>query len=94
MAAAAPHLLPGETTVGTRVEVEHLEACPPGVEVVAEAKLREVDGRRLRFDVAVTAGERVLGRGRHERFVVERERFLTRLKEKWPADGGPPTGRL
>jgi predicted thioesterase len=86
MAAAAPCLAPGETTVGTRVEVEHREACPPGVAVVAQAVLREVEGRRLRFDVAVTAQGRLLGEGRHERVVLDRERFLGRLREKWPAE--------
>ncbi|HHW14766.1 MAG TPA: thioesterase family protein [Firmicutes bacterium] len=83
MEAAAPHLRPGETTVGTRVEVVHLEACPPGTEVEAEAVLREMEGRRLRFDVAVTAGGTLLGRGCHERVIVDRERFLARLAGRW-----------
>lgn len=83
MQAAAPHLRPGETTVGTRVEVEHLEACPPGVEVEAAAELVEVEGRRLRFAVSVTAREMLLGRGRHERVIVDQERFLARLAGRW-----------
>lgn len=83
LTAVAPHLAPGETSVGTRVEVEHLDACPPGVEVVSEAELLRVEGRRLRFAVAVRAGEIVLGRGAHERVIVNRERFLSRLTERW-----------
>lgn len=81
--AAQPHLLPGETTVGTRVDIEHLEACPVGVEVTAEAELAQVDGRRLSFNVLVRAGDVLLGRGRHDRFIVQEERFLARVKEKW-----------
>lgn len=90
---AESRLLPGETTVGTRVDIEHLLACPPGVEVTGEAELVEVEGRRLRFAVSVTAGGSLLGRGRHERAIIDPERFLERLKERWPEGGAPPKGR-
>lgn len=84
---AQEHLRPGETTVGTRVDVEHLEACPPGTQVRFEAELRSVGGRRLNFTVTASAsapgGEVLLGRGTHERFILNAERFLARLAEKW-----------
>lgn len=49
MAAVAPHLAEGQTTVGTAVSLEHRKACPLGTELTVEAELTEVDGRRLVF---------------------------------------------
>src|SRR6478735_5196758 len=49
MAAIAPHLAPGMTSVGTSASLEHRRASPVGAEVVVEAELTEVDGRRLMF---------------------------------------------
>ncbi|MEU8796149.1 hotdog domain-containing protein [Spirillospora sp. NPDC048819] len=68
------------TSVGTRVELEHRAASPVGVRVTVEAELTEVDGARLVFAFTAT-DERgtAVGRGRVERIVVERERFLARL---------------
>ncbi len=76
VAAIAPELQPGSTTVGTRVELDHLAATPVGRQVVAEAQLVSVDGRRLSFTVALHDGDTVAARGRVERVVVDRERFL------------------
>ena len=49
VAAIAPHLAPGMTSVGTSASLEHRRASPVGAEVVVEAELTEVDGRRLVF---------------------------------------------
>src|SRR5215469_6788716 len=49
VAAVAPHLAPGMTSVGTSASLEHRRASPVGAEVVVEAELTEVDGRRLMF---------------------------------------------
>jgi predicted thioesterase len=49
VAAIAPHLAPGMTSVGTSASLEHRRASPVGAEVVVEAELTEVDGRRLMF---------------------------------------------
>lgn len=85
-AAVAQHLTPGSTSVGTRVEVEHLAASPVGAVVEAAATLTAVDGRVLTFEVtARAAGEddagnhTVLARGTVTRAVVDSERFLARL---------------
>src|SRR6187455_1798692 len=56
VAATGRRLAPGTTTVGVRVEVDHRTATPIGGTVTAEARLAKVDGRRLFFDVTVTAG--------------------------------------
>ncbi|MFG2087834.1 MULTISPECIES: thioesterase family protein [unclassified Spirillospora] len=68
------------TSVGTRVELEHRAASPVGVRVTVEAELTDVDGARLVFAFSA-ADERgtVVGDGRVERVVVDRERFLARL---------------
>ena len=70
----------GHQTVGTKVEISHLRACLPGTEVTAEAELLEVDGRRLSYRVVVSDEKGVMGEGRHERFIIDPERFMARLK--------------
>ncbi|GAA1795534.1 hypothetical protein GCM10009735_29570 [Actinomadura chokoriensis] len=70
----------GRTSVGTRVELEHRAASPVGARVTVEAELEEVDGRRLVFGVRAVDARGVVGIGRIERAVVERERFLARLQ--------------
>jgi fluoroacetyl-CoA thioesterase len=79
VAAIEPELQPGSTTVGTRVELDHLTATPVGRQVIAEAQLVAVEGRRLTFEVTLHDGDTVAARGRVERVVVDRERFLSRL---------------
>ncbi|MBY8872544.1 thioesterase [Micromonospora sp. PLK6-60] len=81
VAATAAPMPPGRTTVGTRVELDHLAATPVGRTVVAQARLAAVDGRRLAFEVAVTDGDETVARGRVERVLVDRERFLARVGE-------------
>jgi predicted thioesterase len=75
----------GTTSVGTRVEVEHVAPSPVGAAVVARASVSYVDGRLVRFEVAAehTVGGRdpeVVATGRVTRVVVDRERFLARLR--------------
>jgi fluoroacetyl-CoA thioesterase len=79
---ALPH---GALTVGTRIEVDHLKAVPAGVTLVAKAKLVEVNGRRLIFEVEVWHGTNVIGRGRVHRAIVEHARFAAIAAEKSPA---------
>ena len=68
-------LPPGALTVGTRIEMDHLKAVPAGVTVIAKAKLVEVNGRRLIFEVEVSRGADVIGRGRIHRAIVDHARF-------------------
>jgi fluoroacetyl-CoA thioesterase len=70
-----PALPPGALTVGTRIEVDHLKAVPTGVMVTTKARLAEVNGRRLIFDVEVVCGADVIGRGRVHRAIVDHARF-------------------
>ncbi len=73
--------LPREyTTVGTMVNVRHLNPAPRGARVKVSAKLINVEGRRLLFEVKAYWGETLLGEGTHERFIVNREKFAEKLK--------------
>jgi fluoroacetyl-CoA thioesterase len=80
VAALAEHLREGETSVGTRVRLEHLRATGIGRRVVAHAELMEVDGRLVRFTVRAEDGEgRLVGHGEVTRVVVDRGHFMSRL---------------
>lgn len=70
-----PALPEGTITVGVRIEVDHLKAVPAGATVVVTAKLVEVNGRRLIFEVEAKSGADIIGRGRIHRHIVERSRF-------------------
>lgn len=72
----------GMTTVGVRVDVRHLAATPVGQTVTARATLRQVDGRRLVFDVAAWDPVEPVGEGTHERVIVDRARFESRAAAK------------
>jgi fluoroacetyl-CoA thioesterase len=73
---------PAEQTVGTHVDVSHEAATPPGLEVTAKVELIEVSGRKLVFAVEAHDGVEIISRGRHERFVIVRERFDAKLMTK------------
>lgn len=81
--AINPHLdWPGEQTVGTHIDVSHIAATPAGFEVTANVKLIEVDGRRLLFEVEAHDGVDLISRGKHERFIINKTKFDTKMKEK------------
>lgn len=65
-----------ETTVGTRVEIDHVAPTVPGRDVTATAKLRGIDGRRLKFEVEVSDPSGVIARVIHTRVLVDRDRFM------------------
>jgi predicted thioesterase len=72
----------GQTTVGTRAEISHTAATPVGMTVTAQAELVEADGRRLVFDVMAQDEAGLVGEGRHERFIVETEKFLSKAEKR------------
>lgn len=79
-AAIDPTLADGETSVGTRIELEHVAASAVGQEVEVTASASYVDGRLHRFTVAArNVGGKVVGTGEVTRVVVDVERFLGRL---------------
>lgn len=80
--AIKPYLAPGESAVGTRVDVLHLAGAVQGQKVRGKAEVTKVDGRRIEFKVrATTAGEE-LGIGTHERMVIDLAKFAAKLKKK------------
>src|SRR5438477_897525 len=72
----------GESAVGTAVDVRHLAATPAGHEVTAEAEVTGVDGRRVMFNVSARDEKEEIGRGTHERMVVDLRRLGERLSAK------------
>jgi len=78
-----PHLdWPKEQTVGTYIDVSHQAATPPGLEVTASVELIAVDGRRLVFQVEAHDGVDIISKGRHERFIINKEKFDAKIGEK------------
>src|SRR5437879_3696813 len=76
------YLDPGESAVGTAVDVRHLAATPVGHEVTAEAEVTRVDGRRVAFNVKARDEKEEIGRGTHERMVIDVRRLGERLSAK------------
>ena len=80
MNAVAPHLEAGQTTVGTQITTSHIKASALGATISATATLTAVDGRSLTFAITAREGDKIIGEGSHTRFIVDRERFLSKLK--------------
>jgi len=81
--AINPHLdWPQEQTVGTHIDVSHEAATPAGLEVTATVELIAVEGRKLVFAVEAHDGIDRISKGRHERFVINKEKFNAKLDSK------------
>lgn len=80
--AVAPALNPGESTVGTKLNISHLSATPVGLKVWAESEVTGVDGKRIEFSVNAYDEKGLIGSGTHERFVVTDQRFLAKAQGK------------
>jgi predicted thioesterase len=78
----APGLGPDEVTLGSHVDVEHLAPTPVGFIVRIEVEVIAVAGRRIQFAVAAFDEREKVAEGTHERYLLERSRFLARLEEK------------
>ena len=82
LSAVDPLLPEGWSTVGTELQVRHLAATPPGMEVRCTAELLALEGRRLLFKVEAFDEAGRIGEGTHHRFIVENSRFLQKINEK------------
>lgn len=81
--AINPHLdWPHEQTVGTHIDVSHEAATPVGLEVTARVELIAVEGKKLLFHVEAHDGVDLISKGRHERFVINKEKFDAKLETK------------
>ena len=78
---AAQMYLPNDwTTVGTKVDVEHIRPTPLGAEISATATLVKKEGRVLHFQVEAHDHFGLIGQGSHERFVIQNEKFMQKIK--------------
>ncbi len=85
----APTLAPGQGSVGTKVDIQHLAATPVGMKVTARAELIAIDGRRLVFNVEAHDEREPIAKGTHERFIVNSmEKFLARAADKLKDNSG------
>jgi fluoroacetyl-CoA thioesterase len=81
--AIKPHLdWPDEQSLGTHINVSHLAATPPGLEVTANVELIAVEGRKLTFSVSAHDGVDLISEGKHERFVIDKKRFENKVRDK------------
>lgn len=94
LAALKPYLDPGETAVGSRVDVQHLAATPVGRRVTAWAEVTRVTGRRIEFRVGAFDGDEEIGAGTHERMLIDMARFNASLARKaaGASGGSEPEG--
>jgi predicted thioesterase len=80
--AIKPFLEPGESAVGTHVDVKHLASTPVGRDVTATAEVLGVDGKRVDFKVSAHDGSDEIGNGTHQRIVIDLLKFNERLAQK------------
>ena len=80
MQAVAKELPEGATTVGSLLQISHDRPSAIGEKVQATAILQEVEGRKLTFTVAATDSKGTIGAGKHVRYIVDIERFLSKIK--------------
>ena len=81
--AIKPHLdWPAEQSVGTHINVSHEAATPVGLEVIANVELTKIEGKKLIFNVEARDSVDVISKGVHERFIINKEKFDNKVKEK------------
>ena len=77
-----PYLEEGQGSVGTHVDISHCSATPVGNRIRVESELVEIDRRRLVFKVAAYDEDGLIGEGRHERFLIDTEKFQAKTDAK------------
>jgi len=70
-----------DTTVGTLVNVSHLAASVVGKMITAKATVISIDGRKISFEVSASDGDNEIGNGSHVRFIVNKEKFMSKIKD-------------
>lgn len=79
MLAVADHLPEGSTTVGAMMNTSHVKPSPVDESIRATAVLTEIDGRKLTFSIKAEDSKGIIGEAVHVRYVVDRERFMSKL---------------
>lgn len=80
MKAVADSLPEGSTTVGAMMQTSHVKPSAIWETVTATAVLKEIDGRKLTFEVSASDTKGIVGEGTHIRYIVNREKFMSKLK--------------
>lgn len=78
----ANYLEEGEGTVGIKMNVDHIAPTGLNDTVRATATLTQIEGRKLIFSVEVRDNQKIIGKGIHERFIINNEKFMQKLKSK------------
>lgn len=76
------YLEAGKGTVGTEVNIKHLGATPVGMKVTCKIKLTKIDRKRFVFEAEVYDEKELIGKGTHERFMIDNDKFLNKVSEK------------
>ena len=79
MLAVAEHLPEGSTTVGAMINTSHKKPSPVDETIQATAVLTGIEGRKLTFSIKAEDSKGVIGEAEHVRFIVDRERFMSKL---------------
>ena len=79
MLAVAEHLPEGSTTVGAMINTSHMKPSPVDETIQAAAVLTGIEGRKLTFSIKAEDSKGVIGEAEHVRFIVDRERFMSKL---------------
>ena len=80
--SVAAALEPGQSTVGAQLDIAHLAPTPVGRRIRCETLLHKVDRRRLVFEAAVFDEAGLIAEGTHERFIVDKEKFLAKAQDR------------
>ena len=80
--SVADKLNEGCGTVGTKVEIEHVASSPIGMKITCDSKLVAIEGRKLVFSVEAYDAKGLIGKGTHERFIIESKKFQEKTDRK------------
>lgn len=80
--AIESYLEAGQGSVGTYLDIKHLSATPLGMKVWARAEVTQLDGRRVVFNVTAWDEKGSIGEGKHERFIINNEKFVAKTNAK------------
>lgn len=80
--SVAEYLNEGCGSVGTKVDIEHVASSPVGMKITCDSELIEIEGRKLAFKVEAYDEKGLIGKGTHERFIVENKKFQEKTDNK------------
>lgn len=82
VSAVQPQLPPGQSTVGVRIDAQHIAATPIGFKVWAQAELVAVDGRKLTFAITAYDEKEKIGEAQHTRMIIDENKFMAKAQAK------------